>query len=623
LFNIFKWFALSIKQQIANRLYDEKVRSARIMAFSHLFIITLLLGFYEIVPKASEVQSFSFSFSFRPLEIFLGFYFLMICVRLYNAIQKNFNPILTHILVFCDFALLTGIIFSYHFEYQQASTLSLKSPTYVFYFMLIAINAIAKDRSILIASGTWALVMWSSLVIYVGFDKDTQMTHSFVEYINGGKFLVGAEIEKIIGLGATFMFVLLATIRSQRIFEKTVAELSESIHKTKSQKKELDTAYQHLQEALSTKTNFLSRISHELRTPINVLVGRVGSLKSPHPDLLKNTTVLLEMVDNIITLNEINSPDIKKEKFNPIEVVENSIDIFTPDLMPGVKIIKSFGFSDEMLFLGHKHYLKRLFNILISNSVKYTSQGEIIIYLSYQKDKNQLYVRISDSGDGFDRDKMELFESLDSVGDSSNSGLGLGLITLKRIVDLLNGTVHLYSDLGHGTTYDIRIPLNDVSEVNKNGEDRSPWKKFTEITQLEPAPSVLVVDDNPSNLVLAKAMLKKLGCNVITAENGMESLDQIVKNDDLDLILMDCMMPVMDGYTATKQIRSDICSKIPIIALTAHALQKDREKALMYGMNDHITKPVNISELKKMILKYVVVYRLDKVSEKAIEKKAG
>ena len=184
-----------------------------------------------------------------------------------------------------------------------------------------------------------------------------------------------------------------------------------------------------------------------------------------------------------------------------------------------------------------------------------------------------------------------------SSGWDANENTGLGYSTLREILSLLGGTIRFESQSAQGLKITVAIPTTKI---------RKKTQKLAHLTKSHGSvkPKILIVDDTPSNLMITKMMVKKAGYDHDTASDGREALERVAEVE-YDLILMDCMMPVMDGYQATREIRSRYSEKVPIIALTAHALQSDREKALDAGMNDHLTKPVSFQELEKTVAYYL------------------
>lgn len=586
------------------RLYEERIRSLRLIAISHFIFFTIISFFYFLAPSAEEIEANSGLL--RPVELSLLLYGLLVISRLVLSYKKVSNLILSHFLIASDFLFLSAIVYSFHIEYMQPITLSLKSPTFAFYFLYLVINGLHYEINLLVASGFWAVVSWTSMTLMGYFSSRVDLTHSYVDYIFGSQMLLGAEIEKIIALAFTSSIIVLSATRSARVYSKTVEEVSDSLDEIEKRKSDLDIANENLQDALRVKTNFMTKISHELRTPLNIIIGRINEAKAVHPDLMKNSVSLLEMVDNIITLNEIKSPDLKKEKFNLKDVIDDATSFFKGQLPEEIELIKHLNTGTEDVYFGHKLYVKRVFGVLFSNAVKYTEKGHITIGTSYNAKEGTLHINFMDSGKGISEDIINKFSVLD-IGEASGSeGLGLGLVTLRSIVEFLDGKVHVSAQENIGTTFYISFPIQRLSS-----QKAELIRPNTEVDFKVNPLKVLIVDDNDSNLLIFKVMLQKEGCICQTALNGKEAIEK-VERDVFDVVLMDCMMPVMNGYEASKYIRANISRELPIIALTAHALQKDREKALESGMNEHLTKPINRAELIKIIRKFASVYRTDK-----------
>ena len=241
---------------------------------------------------------------------------------------------------------------------------------------------------------------------------------------------------------------------------------------------------------------------------------------------------------------------------------------------------------------------------IIKNAVKYTHNGEISLSLMLAED-NYLSIKVKDTGIGIPKDKQEIiFEFFRQVDDSHtriHDGVGIGLAISQRIANAMGGTIKIESELDIGSEFTFLFPKTFVDENKINPENENTSFTVPDLS----GKRVLIVEDDNIAMGMMVNLLKPSKCKIITAVNGQEALDSIKVNPDIDIILMDLKMPVMNGFEATRVIRKEF-SDLPIIALTAYSLQKDKKKALDEGCNDIITKPISKEILFKKLQDFLV-----------------
>lgn len=376
-----------------------------------------------------------------------------------------------------------------------------------------------------------------------------------------------------------------------------------------------------LLRAQKAKEQFLANISHEIRTPINGIAGMASLLsKNPNKDeqrtylnAIKSAADNLKVIINdILDLASIESGKLKFEKigFNLIDLLHSLIDSFGVQASEKkIKLTYNLHKDDNKIFVGDPVRLNQILINLISNAIKFTHVGSIRISVNAEKNKSGFHLLkfdINDTGIGIPHDKLQtIFESF-SQADASVTrkygGTGLGLTIVKQLVELQDGSISVHSKEGEGSTFTFSIPYKTgkTAVVSEN-----LLHKPKSNDQLKYA-SILLVEDNDINRLYAGSILKMWGCHYETAENGVVALEKI-RGHDFDLILMDIQMPVMDGFETTKAIRQGDQKKkrMPIIALTANATQRDFEKCIAAGMNDCITKPFTQDDLFKTLNKYL------------------
>jgi CheY-like chemotaxis protein/anti-sigma regulatory factor (Ser/Thr protein kinase) len=378
--------------------------------------------------------------------------------------------------------------------------------------------------------------------------------------------------------------------------------------------KKLEDALTQLTKISKVKDEFLGVMSHELRTPMNGIQGftnlllmneTLGEQERSFVEGIDETSIRLQktiesMFDYIFLQNEdsVCSPklvDFKSELSFLIdfqEKAENKGLNFVVEVSEALIRLVSLDFPK----------FQKILSALVDNALKFTKEGrvKVNVLLAFVEEQQVLSVEVSDTGIGIEEEQYErIFEKFYQVDSSSSrefEGVGLGLAIVKELTLLLGGeSVHVHSRLGEGSTFSLSLPV----------ETKYQNKMMYNIQLAEEAKSlkVLLVEDNKTNQILARKVLQSMKHNVAIAENGLEALE-VLNKDSFDLIIMDCMMPKMDGYEATREIRKIGYADLPIIALTANNLEGDREKCLSVGMNDYLSKPLITSELKVLLEKY-------------------
>ena len=380
-----------------------------------------------------------------------------------------------------------------------------------------------------------------------------------------------------------------------------------------------------LLRAKKAKEQFLANMSHEIRTPINGIVGMVNLLESTptSPDqakyleaIKKSSENLKVIINDILDLSVIESGNLKLEKigFKPKSLLNSFIDSFRYAAdEKGIQLTLNYDpFIDEVL-IGDPVRLNQIMMNVIGNAIKFTREGFVRIYALKRDDHDDsidLQFIVQDSGIGIPRKRLktifESFEQGDETITRKYGGTGLGLAIVKQLISLQNGTIAVESEEGRGSIFKIDIPYKKGSEQDLDSSARK--QDGTGLNKLDlSAYRILLVDDNEVNLLYSKKLLEKWRCAVDTAVNGIEALEYL-KNNEYNLILMDVQMPVMDGYEATRFIRTNLKppkSDVKIIAITANAIKGDDQKCFDAGMNDYLSKPFNPSDLKEMLLTHL------------------
>jgi len=380
-------------------------------------------------------------------------------------------------------------------------------------------------------------------------------------------------------------------------------------------------------KAKQTKEQFLANMSHEIRTPINGIVGMVNLLEEipateeqkKYLHAIKTSSKNLQVIINdILDLSAIESGNIKFERigFNLKSFFTTLISSFGyAAKQKGISITLNFDPYIDKVVIGDPVRLNQIISNLIGNSVKFTKRGFVKVYalkISEKNHRGHFQFIVDDSGIGIPEDKIqkvfENFEQGDSAINRKYGGTGLGLAIVKQLVEAQDGSIEVQSKPGKGTKFTINLNFDIGSEEDLD-EPKSPASKI-EVSDKDLDLSkykLLLVEDNEVNLLYTRKILQNWNCTPEEAKNGLIALEKL-KENNYDLILMDVRMPIMDGFEATKFIRTNFQppkSDIPIIALTANAIKGDDVKCIQAGMNDYLSKPFQPETLKNKIIENI------------------
>ena len=391
-------------------------------------------------------------------------------------------------------------------------------------------------------------------------------------------------------------------------------------------KAELLIAAKKAEAANEAKTEFLQRMSHDIRTPINGICGFVNMADHYADDIKKQTeyrtkvkeasNLLLELVNDVLDMSKLESGEIVLEEI-PFNLSSIFKEVFVViEQMASEQNIQIEWEKKEIThhdFIGSPGYVKRVMMNILSNAVKYNREnGHIYISCmeipSKQPEMTTMEFVCRDTGIGMTEEfQKHIFEPFaqEYMGSRAKfAGTGLGMAISRKLVEEMGGTITFESKKGVGSTFVIRVPFKIDPDADKREEQRDVSEKS--IKGLH----ILLAEDNELNMEIAEFVLQNVGADVTKAWNGQEIVELFRKSEagEFDVILMDIMMPVMNGYEATKMIRSldrEDAKTIPIIAMTANAFTEDRLKAKEAGMNEHIVKPLDVELLIKVIHKLV------------------
>lgn len=395
--------------------------------------------------------------------------------------------------------------------------------------------------------------------------------------------------------------------------------------------------------ASAAKSEFLANISHEIRTPLNGVLGMLQLLEATRLDAEQRRRVeaacasaecLLALLEDVLDLSRIEAGKLTLERleFDFRSLADQVVQAAAPAAaQKGLRLTCTVEKRVPPLLTGDPKRLRQVLTNLVSNAVKFTPAGEVRVQARVEEEGTEhvtLRCSVRDTGPGIPRDKQSLlfqkFTQLDSSTARNHGGAGLGLAIAKQICELMGGVIGVESEPGRGSEFWFTVRLSKTARVpgapRESRDAQTEGMGFGDAGHMErpravcdpalqlPKAKVLVVEDNATNLEVALGMLRLLGVEAEAARNGAEAIEAL-RREEYGLVLMDVQMPGMDGYELTRRVRSAGAtvhnSKIPIIAMTAHAMAGDREACLAAGMDDYIPKPLRLKEVESLLKRWL------------------
>ena len=390
----------------------------------------------------------------------------------------------------------------------------------------------------------------------------------------------------------------------------------------------LDKAQKAAEEAQQAKSHFLANMSHEIRTPMNAIIGFVDLARSESDPKKRDEYLslaassgqhLLAIINDILDFSKAEAGELVLESidFDLRHMVDDTMYMVVQAAES--KGLETFCIIDDAIKFhveGDPTRLRQILINLLSNAIKFTPHGSVGVRVSVAEEmgKEQLiHFSVEDTGIGIPDGKKDVifksFSQADATTTRLYGGTGLGLAICKTYIEKMGGTIWVESTAGKGSSFNFKIPLRARKDIIQQPEKPLAQNAFADKSGGPMAARpvarelsckgirVLVAEDNPVNTKLMEILLGKMGCAFDTVSDGQAACDA-VKRNDYDVVLMDVHMPVMNGLDATKSIRDQISSQVPIIALTAAAMQEEKAQCYASGMNDILLKPVNVEELK-------------------------
>jgi signal transduction histidine kinase/ActR/RegA family two-component response regulator len=602
---------LSIKNQSFESLYDASFSASRgvLAASDSLLALTLISKSFEPLWSAQKYGNQSFELQYHSVikgnreDLDSG---QMVFAN--NPELERRNQVEIVVPYFQQGAVRAYLIAVFDFEKViQSVAHSFIDPSFGYRLW-------GNQGAMLIDERTRNPFPWLGRQSAFGFSKKGFILETF-PHVNGALALTSMIPQVLMMISfalslfiSQLMFLYRKLVRSYDFVETQVRERTQELAMEK----------QRAEVANEAKTQFLANISHEVRTPLNVVMGVIELLRETKMDdsqkrfvmmLKQSSENMLYLVNDFLDLSKIEHGQIQLEarSFDPQSLISEIVSLYRIKAQEkGLSLTLNETNEYGGWYVGDSHRIRQILSNLLSNAIKFTEKGSVTVQVDYQIAGLQLTV--ADTGVGIPDEKRQIifdrFTQVDASPSRRSAGTGLGLAIVKRLVDLMTGRIEIESVMDQGSVFKVVLPL-EKSLVAATTQDQKQFHLAN--LDKDKVLRILIVDDSSENRELIKLFLKKENCELTEAENG-EKAFELMRAQSFDLILMDLQMPVMDGYTALTKIRDleqlEGQVRRPIVALTAHAMNEDREKCIKQGFDGYLAKPIGKEELIFEINKY-------------------
>ncbi len=563
--------------------------------------------FLNTVFLFAGIVAFVMAFVRLQTNLFMGiadFIFAFACFSLIFYLKKDSRDIekIASIAIFLCYILFTLI---YIFALENTTRV-------VLFFLLLAAVFFLKGSQV---GNYWLIIIVMSLVLPLFFITDNRM-YSVLDVFVASIYLVAFHL----------IFKNYELVRVKQ--EKELINLNNDLNQKVTERT------QELESALQVKSNFLANMSHEIRTPMNGVIGIAELLdktalsveQKEYVGIIKKSgSGLITVINDILDFSKIEAGklDLHKTEFPLSQLLKDIHQIFNLQCeQKNIAFVIVNDLDINLNIFTDEHRLKQVLINLVNNAYKFTEKGRITLNVVTDTNADLLNTElvgtstfefsIKDTGIGIPKNKLEKlflsFSQLDTSTTREYGGTGLGLAISQQLVELMGGKIGVFSSIDKGSIFWFKCPFEFSIKQPVTVIETKKDQIKTKITMSHK--KILVVDDNKINRVVAVKVLSQLGYQSDTANNGVDAIE-LIQNHHYDLIFMDCHMPVMDGYEATKAIRINEnnekkSSHLCIIAMTANVLEGEREKCLDSGMDDYLTKPFKPSDITSIFEKWHV-----------------